>query len=90
MNEYEANASATSLSELIPLVGSALELMPGQTLSLGNAFEIGGSQDLRLEFYLVSEPLDGDFNADGTVDAEDLGACQAGYGTVYSGRDFLK
>jgi sucrose-6-phosphate hydrolase SacC (GH32 family) len=85
----EANASTGSLSELIPFAGNALVLTPGQTLSLGAAFNVAGSHDLDLEFYLTTEPLPGDFNADGDVDSGDLVAWKAGYGVAYAGADLL-
>lgn len=85
----EANASTDNLSELVPFVGNAIVLTPGQSYSLGAAFNANGTQDLAFEFYLITEPLEGDFNADGTVDGGDLIAWEAGYGSAYSGADFL-
>jgi hypothetical protein len=50
---------------------------------------VSGSQDLKLEFYVATEPLAGDFNADGRVNAADLSAWKAGSGVAYTGNDLL-
>lgn len=85
----EANASSNQLSELVPFAGLAVVLGPGQSLALGSAFNVSGSQDLKLEFYLATDPLAGDFNADGRVNAADLAAWKAGSGIAYTGSDLL-
>ena len=85
----EANPSTGVLSELIALVGNGLVLAPGETFSLGAAYNVAGLPDLSFEFFMTSEPLAGDFNADGTVDGADLAVWSAGYGDAYSGNDLL-
>jgi hypothetical protein len=45
---------------------------------------------LQFQFYLSSNPLEGDLNADGSVNAADLQAWKAGFGTAYTGEHFLK
>ncbi len=84
----EANASTTELSELIPQVANSLILSPGEYYALGDLFNATGTQDLELEF-LFTIPLEGDFNNNGVVDHNDLPVWQAGYGSIYTGRDFL-
>jgi fructan beta-fructosidase len=86
----EANPSATSLSELVPFAGNALVIAPGQTFTLGSLFNVAGDDDLQFQFYLSSNPLEGDFNADGSVNTLDLQAWKAGFGTAYSGEQFVK
>ena len=88
-NLEEANPSDTNLSELVPFAGNALVIAPGQVFTLGTLFSGAGAEDLQFQFYLTSNPLQGDFNADGTVDGFDLTAWSAGYGSAYSGRDLL-
>lgn len=84
----EANASTTNLSELIPMIANAIVLAPGQTFSLGTAFNVGGSHDLALEFFLAAEPLAGDFNGDHAVDAADYVAWRIGFGSTYTEADY--
>ncbi|MGD9633636.1 MAG: LamG-like jellyroll fold domain-containing protein [Pirellulales bacterium] len=74
-NVDEANVSAEHLSELSAPTGTGILLLPGQSYSLGAAFKPegeGGEQDLQLEFVLNEfETLQGDYNANGVVDAAD-------------------
>jgi len=84
----EANASPTNLSELIPLLGDAIVLLPGETLYLGAAYNTAKMADLQFEFYLENDPLSGDFTGDGKVDAADYVVWRKGLGTLYSEGDY--
>lgn len=88
----ESAPTANALSELVAGEGSMLS--PGQTFALGNLFdEVGGTQDLTLEFLLDGEAaprdgivlygnlavgLPGDFNGDQVVNGADFLLWQRG------------
>ena len=90
----EANPTANQLSELID-VGETMELKAGTMISLGMGATAGLDESLVLEFLLGSDDammsgvviyddmvasLEGDWDLDGDVDAEDLAIVQAHFG----------
>ncbi len=93
----EANPTDTRLSELLPVGGSAFA--PGQGYEIGEAFTVGGTQDLQIRFTfadgtayngivlygdVVLPPVgqNGDTDADGDVDLDDLNAVRNNFGTT--------
>lgn len=92
LNGWRESPSITSglvgrLSELNPL--EAIRLAPGETLLLGDAFEVGTTQDLIFEFRGPDgEPLPGDFNNDWIVDLADYAIWRDGLGGEYTAADY--
>lgn len=83
-DDTAAAADEFGLSELVPL-DPASTLSPGTTYSLGEMFQVGGAEDLTLEFALVVDgvpeirqgvvlyaaAIAGDYNNDGVVNIAD-------------------
>lgn len=84
----EANPSSSHLSELISLTANGIVLLPGQTYSLGAAFNSAGLADLKLQYFLDSAPLAGDFNGDRRVDAADYTVWRDGLGPTLTTADY--
>ena len=84
----QANASTGAISEL--LTSGFLTLDPNESVSLGQLFDVGGTQDLVLEFgrqgeaegrvgtLLYEATADADFDNDGDVDGRDFLVWQRG------------
>jgi hypothetical protein len=87
---FEANASATRLSEL--LASGDMPFDSGAAFQLGALFQAGGVGDLTFEFLLAGEStpltgevvfqIPGDFNADGSVNAADLAVWRTSFGST--------
>jgi hypothetical protein len=96
--EESAGNEAGLLSEY--RLSSTFDVVPSATLSLGKAFDVGGTEDLRFSFGLsdgtylrgvveyISDGLTGDFNRDSTVDAADYVVWRKGLGTSHIENDF--
>ena len=96
---FEVSSDTTKIGELQRSGGTTLA--PLTSLDLGLAFNLGGTQDLALQFILsgasAARPgdvsyrtinLQGDFNGDGQVDAADYVVWRKGLGTIFTLTDY--